>query len=216
MNKPLVSIILPVYNQSHLISRAIHSVLKQTSPNWELIIVNDGSTDQIFNTVIKFLHNKKIKYFSLPHQGMAKTIDFGFIQTCNDFITTIDADDYYKPQHLQENINYIMQNPQADLVMSKAEIIGDKYVVDLEKHGRLIHLDHCSIGGTFFIKKHVFQAVGGHSSTTQYGADYFLLQKIKKAGFFIHSINSRTYVYDRTSQNTITKNKEQQIKAQQI
>ena len=60
--EPLVSIILPTYNRCHTIPRAINSVLNQTYTNWELIIVDDGSTDGTKNLLRELIHDKRIKY----------------------------------------------------------------------------------------------------------------------------------------------------------
>lgn len=203
--RPVVSIILPVYNQAKTLDRAVKSVLKQTFANWELIIVNDGSTDKTILVASLWLkQDPRIKFFDRPHFGVSKTINLGVTKAQGKIVTVLAADDYYLPEHLANNLDFFKKNPQADLVMSLAKILGSKFVVDIERPGKIIHLDKCVLGGTFFVKKEVFQAVGGRSVAYQFGTDYHFSNAIEKMGFNIHKRRTRTYVYDRTGKKSIT------------
>lgn len=210
-HNPAVSIILPVYNQGISLTRAIESVLQQTFSDWELIVVNDGSNDSSAIVAKKFAElYPQIKFLDKKHHGVSAAINTGVAHANGLFVTTLGADDYYKPEHLQDNLDYIKNHPEVDLVMAKTEIIGSPYVVDLEKPGKMIHLDECAIGGTFFVRRSIFLEVGGRQSI-QYGTDYFFAQKVAEAGFLILKRDSRTYVYDRTGSVSITKSEEVQL-----
>jgi len=207
-NCPFISVILPVYNQGKFLAHAIDSVIQQTSSDWELIIVNDGSSDHSLDVAKKYLKSySKIKLLDIKHSGVSKAINSGFSVSTGSYITTLGADDYYKPNHLMDNSNFLKNNQNIDLLMSKVEVIGSPYVVDIETPGQMIHLDECAIGGTFFVKRAVFKKVGGRPPV-QYGTDYQFVQKVIKASFKIHKRSSRTYVYDRTGESSITKDQE--------
>ncbi len=87
------SVIIPTYNNEKTISRAIDSIINQTYPNWELIIVDDGSTDNTEQKVQPNLRNPKIKYFKQPNSGVAIARNTGFQYSTGEFIVFLDSDD---------------------------------------------------------------------------------------------------------------------------
>lgn len=110
MNKPLVSIILPTYNRGHLLPRAIKSILAQTYQNFELIVVDDVSTDNTKEVVANF-KDKRIKYIRLNYKknefscGAAKARNVGIKNSEGKFVCFIDSDDVYLPQKLEKQVN---------------------------------------------------------------------------------------------------------------
>ena len=209
---PSISIILPVFNRAEFLSRAIESVLQQTISDWELIVVNDGSTDNSVEVAKKYAsEHPQIICLDLKHEGVSSAINSGFARSRGQYITTLDSDDYYKKNHLEDNLKYLQLNPEIDLLMAKTEIIGSPLVVDIENPGKMIHLDECAVGSTFFVKRNVFAEVGGRPPI-QYGADYYFLQNVLKAGYVVKKLDARTYVYDRTGDDSITKTEESLVK----
>lgn len=210
-----MSIVLSVYNHGALLGRAIESVLAQTTGDWELVIADDGSTDDSREVAEGYAGRcPQIALLGLRHGGLAAAINAAFRVTTGAFLTTLDADDYYRGDHLRDNIRYLGEHPEADLIMSKAEVLGDPYVVDLEEPGKLIHLDRCAIGGTFFVRRAVFEAVGGMPAI-QFGMDYHFARKVEAAGYELQRRDARTYVYDRTRGGSMTKTAELQMRAGQ-
>ncbi len=208
MTEPTVGIVLPVYNQGDLLARAIKSVLKQSSKDYQLVIVNDGSTDNTLTVAEAFVKkNSNIKLISIQHSGASQAINSGARLLKTAYLTTLDADDYYKPKHIEYNIKYLKKHPEVDLCMSKTKIIGGQYVVNLENQNEMIHLDNCAIGGTFFVRRNVFDAVGGRPIVA-YGNDYFFVKNVRNHGFIVKERSTRTYVYDRTGHDSITKTEE--------
>jgi glycosyltransferase involved in cell wall biosynthesis len=110
----LVSIIIPTYNRAHLIAETIQSVLAQTHPHWELIIINDGSTDST-EEVIKSFDDSRIQYYYLDHgNGMIDRLrNFGMNKAKGKFITLLDSDDVLKPNKLEIQIRLLNKYPQA-------------------------------------------------------------------------------------------------------
>tara|TARA_Y100000385_G_C12996271_1_gene595079 strand:- start:86 stop:1024 length:939 start_codon:yes stop_codon:yes gene_type:complete len=107
LKQPLISVIIPVYNRAHSISKSIQSILNQTYQNFEIIVVDDGSTDDIL-TALKAFDN--IKYIKLPNnQGQANARKVGCNQSKGDFICSLDSDDTWKDMFLEESLRYMIK-----------------------------------------------------------------------------------------------------------
>jgi glycosyltransferase involved in cell wall biosynthesis len=123
--KPLVSIILPVFNGESTIKQAIESIVNQTFTDWELVIIDDGSTDETCN-IIQSIDNQKIKYHIINHGGIARALNFGIKLSEGEFICRMDADDICDPKRLELQYQYLMQNDQVGVVSSLVEYSGDR------------------------------------------------------------------------------------------
>jgi glycosyltransferase involved in cell wall biosynthesis len=210
---PLVSVLLSVYDHGALLPRAIESVLAQTTGEWELVVANDGSTDDSRDVAMAFAaRHAAVRLLDLEHRGLAATVNAAARVAAGRYFTALDADDFYERDHLAENLRYLAAHPVVDLVMSTARVIGDPWVVDLERPGELIHLDDCAIGGTFFVKREVFEAVGG-MPPVGFGMDYNFARSVREAGFRVAKRAARTYVYDRSLGGGMTKAAEARMTA---
>ncbi|MFT7558017.1 MAG: glycosyltransferase involved in cell wall biosynthesis, partial [Planctomycetota bacterium] len=177
---PTISIILCAYNMADSIANAIKSVLKQTYVDWELIIVDDGSTDLLKNVLSTFLDDSRVKYIYHTNRKLSLSRNTGILLARGTYITFIDADDMYAPEHLQSRIDYMQKNAHIDMIHSPVHIIGsteDQFVVDKEDPSSLIHVNNCTIGGTFFGKQHVFTSTG-FDPKQSWGIDYDLCKRI--------------------------------------
>lgn len=124
----LVSVVVPFYNAEKFLDTAIQSVLNQTYPNWELLLVNDGSTDDSVAIATKYVDNKKI--FLLTHANsenkgvsMSRALAIGISK--GDFISFLDADDYYEANKIEKQLDVFRENPSVVLVHSSANCIND-------------------------------------------------------------------------------------------
>lgn len=211
MKKPTISIILATYNRAPTLPRAIQSVLNQTFSNWELIIVDDESTDETTRVVESFLSDSRIRFVSQPHRGSAASKNFGASLASARLLTFLDSDDYYLPEHLAKQLDFADKHPEASLWHSNAEILGDRFVIDMRDKQSLIDLDECVIGATFFIHKKVFLEHGGFP-LVQSGYDYTLAEMLRTKGFNLIKSKDRTYVYDRTGAHSMSKDFAKTIK----
>ena len=202
---PTVSIILPTYNRGFTISRAIESVIGQTYTAWELLIIDDGSADATKNIIGTFLKSDpRISYHRQKNIGSVAARQKGLKHALGRVITFIDSDDYYLPKHLEINLELLKKNPQLDMILGKAKILGDRYVPDMTDLNKKIHLDKCALYGTFFLKNKIFKKIK-KLPRSQIGADHLLHQLIIKYGFLTYKNTRRTYVYDRTLPDSVTK-----------
>lgn len=100
---PLVSIIIPTYNRAHFLKEAINSVLSQTYKNWELIIVDDGSTDNT-SEVVRGFADKRIVYLKQENMGAPVARNRGIKESKGEYIAFLDSDDIWLPQKLQRQL----------------------------------------------------------------------------------------------------------------
>lgn len=199
----LVSIILPTYNRGYIIRRAIDSVFSQTYTNWELIIVDDGSTDDTFEKVNDYLNsNNMLKYIKQSNSGLALARNVG-IKISNGFlITFLDSDDEYLENHLELRVNFLNLNRDIDLIYGGVKVIGDPYVPDKNNLSKKIHLDECVVGATFFGKKYVFEKLQGFKPIS-YSEDSEFLERAMK-NFKVAKLDFQTYIYNREQTDSIT------------
>lgn len=117
------SIIIPVYNREKFIRKCLDSVLKQTYDNYEVIIVNDGSTDNSENIIKEFTQNdKRFKLYNKKNSGVADTRNFGVNKVTGDYILFLDSDDYYEV-NLLKTLN--KQIDGEDIIKFKCQLVDD-------------------------------------------------------------------------------------------
>jgi glycosyltransferase involved in cell wall biosynthesis len=114
-DNPLVSVVMPAYNAGLFITDAITSVLNQTHSNVELIVVNDGSTDNT-EACIQLIGDSRIHYFSQPNAGVSAARNKG-IEVCNgQFLCFLDADDVMPPNSIKARLDVFRENPHLEFV----------------------------------------------------------------------------------------------------
>ena len=121
-----ISIIVPVYNSSKTIERCLNSLVNQTIKDIEIIIVNDGSTDNTETIIKEYEKNYKdiIKYYFKENEGVAKARNFGIEKAKSDYILFVDADDYIDIHLIEYLKPYIDKN--IDLIKFKLQRVNDK------------------------------------------------------------------------------------------
>lgn len=110
MIEGMVSIIMPSWNTGRLIAESIQSVIEQTYPNWELLIVDDCSTDNTDEVVEKF-HDERIRYFhNESNSGAALTRNYALQKARGEWIAFLDSDDLWMPEKLEHQLNFMQEN----------------------------------------------------------------------------------------------------------
>jgi glycosyltransferase involved in cell wall biosynthesis len=129
--EPLVSIVLPTFNRADLLPKSIDSVLSQTYSRWELIVVDDRSTDDTPAIVRDYMNlSPKIKYLRNNHkQGCAGARNQGREAANASFIAFIDSDDTWKPHHLSAIMKQYADNPDLDWIYADSEIVENGVVI---------------------------------------------------------------------------------------
>ncbi|TXE19004.1 glycosyltransferase family 2 protein [Psychroflexus gondwanensis] len=124
------SVVIPLYNKANYIQNCLESVLKQTHKEFEVILVNDGSTDGS-ETVVQRFQDSRIRLVHQENKGASAARNKAISLAKHEWIALIDADDYWYPNHLEELQNTIEQFPKADVVCNNYEILLEK---DYVKH----------------------------------------------------------------------------------
>ncbi len=120
MNAPLVTVLVPVYNAEKYLSQALESIINQTYKNLEILIINDGSTDNSHNIILEFAaRDKRIKYITQKNQGVARTLRLGVEQAQGLLIRRHDADDMSLPHAIEEQVSFLLSHPEAGAVATQ-------------------------------------------------------------------------------------------------
>jgi glycosyltransferase involved in cell wall biosynthesis len=195
---------MSVYNTDFvLVKRAIDSVLKQNFQDFELIIIDDGSQNNSQNLILDYAvaNEDKITYLRHKNCSQSESINRGILLTNSEFITVIDADDEYKPNHLELCLSEIKS---LDLIASTTETIvnheSDYYVPDRFNTNEVVHVDDCILFATLFGKKEVFTSLNFHD---MYGADAHFYERAEQQ-FMVQKLDLRTYIYYRNNPDSVS------------
>lgn len=121
--EPLVSVLLPTFNGGEKLLIAVHSILDQTYKNFELLILDDGSSDNSIDLVKRNFSDKRILIFSDGlKRGLAGILNYGVWMSKGLYIARMDADDISFPNRLELQVNHLINNSSLDLVASRAVI----------------------------------------------------------------------------------------------
>ena len=120
---PLVSVIIPAFNSAKHLPCAIESALSQTYRNTQIIVIDDGSTDDTKNVIHTFID--KITYLRKNNGGPASARNYGIEKACGEYIAFLDADDYWLPEKLRDQVEFLALNPELKIVHTNAWIIEE-------------------------------------------------------------------------------------------
>ena len=205
---PYFSIVIPVYNKEKFVVKTIESVLSQTFTDYEIIIVNDGSTDQSEAKISVFKDNR-IKYYSKKNEGVAQARNFGIEKATADYICFLDADDYWYHTFLKTMRRYSSELPEQKVFATAIEIetknktIPAHYSIPSTSDFEIVNFfdasqKECALWtSSVCIHKSVFEKVGDFDTKIKHGEDTELWIRIglQFPIVFIRKILAR-YVYD--------------------
>jgi glycosyltransferase involved in cell wall biosynthesis len=170
-NHPVVSVVLPVYNGATYLKESIESILKQSFSNFELIIINDGSTDDSAEIITSFT-DRRIKYIAQKNHGLAKTLNRGIALAKGKYIARQDQDDRSFPTRLAKQVTHLESHPDCGLVGTWATIweettdtgkVHRHPADDLTLRFELL-FDNPFVHSSVMLRKTVFKTVGLYST----------------------------------------------------
>lgn len=180
-----ISVIIPVYNRAHLIGKAVASVLRQTFAPQEVIVVDDGSSDQLNLALSKF-KDKRLKLVRQEHQGVSAARNSGIRLSSSSWVAFLDADDFWLPTKLEKQVKFHQQN--QDILISQTNEVWlrdgrrvqpKKYHQKLEGDIFMPSLARCLISpSAVLIHKQVFNNVGLFDEQLPACEDYDLWLRI--------------------------------------
>ncbi len=126
MSTPLVSILMTIYNHRRYLEQSIESIKKQTYKNWELIAIDNGSTDGSQKILLNFKHKKIRSFFLKKNIGRTKCLNLGLKKCKGKFIAILDSDDISHKDRLNFQINEFRKDKNLWLLATNFEFIDDK------------------------------------------------------------------------------------------
>lgn len=172
-SNPLVSIIIPCYNQEEFIADALQSVYEQTYDNWECIVMNDGSVDSSEKEILKWIDkDKRFKYFYKENSGVADTRNQAVSHAQGEYILPLDGDDKLNKHYIEKALNIFRQNADTKLVYSDPILFGAKNdIINTVDYSFTTILYENMIPCTALFRKEDFNKTSGYRSNMTYGLE---------------------------------------------
>lgn len=200
-DKPIISAVIPCYNNAKYVGKSIQSLLGQTLVPDEIIVVDDGSTDNSWDVIQEMANNHpRITAFrNDKNLGIPKTRNrlIREMKSNTDYMVILDADDFSSLDRIELQINYLEQNPEYVLIGSDLGIVNEKG----EKIGfreyphehkeilkKILHFNPFA-QSSLVVRTKIFKDVGVYDEKLQRVQDYDLWIRILKAGYKVHNIN---------------------------
>lgn len=206
--KKLVSIILPTFNGANYIKESIESILDQSYKNWELIIVNDCSTDDTLKIISDYsAKDSRIKIISNNiNQKLPQSLNIGFEEANGEYYTWTSDDNAFKPDAIKFMVEYLEKNPDTDLISCDFDIISEDGVFqnkfsDLVKDRNPLQLAiQCNVGACFMYRKETAGKVGLYNPELFCAEDYDYWCRLALAGRIAYC-NENLYKYRKNSKS---------------
>lgn len=204
----MLSIIVPCFNSEKTLADTLQSIVVQSFQNWEAIIINDGSPDNLENIALEFVKSdQRFKYFKKENGGLASARNFGIKKSKGNYILPLDSDNKIRPNFVETALRIFDQNTSLGVVYGDANYFGieeglwkvgpfDKY--RLLKHN---YIDACSL-----IKKEIFDNVGLYDQNLPHQGheDWDLWLRIVASKHTFYYLEEVTFDY-RVSNNSMIK-----------
>jgi len=193
----LVSVIIPCYNQGKYLDEAVQSVLKSSYENFEVIIVNDGSTDDYTNNLLAHYNKPKCTVITTPNNGLAEARNICINQARGEYILPLDADDRISPEYIDEAVSLLDNDKNLGIVYCKVKYFGIKnsewklppYSLNRILRGNIIF---CSA----FFRKADWKRVGGYKKEMMFGCqDWEFWLSLIESGVKVYQIPKIHFYY---------------------
>lgn len=154
MNQPKISIVIPVYNGADYMREAIDSALKQSYSNCEVVVVNDGSSDNGATEAIALSYGDKIRYFSKPNGGVATAFNLGIEQMTGDYFCWLSHDDCYLPDKVRHQVDLIQ-------TLDPMTILYGGYILHYQDQNTRVPIDFSNVYAQEDLNKSLFPVFRG-------------------------------------------------------
>lgn len=216
LQQPKISIVMPAYNSGLLILDSINSVMSQTYKNWELIVIDDGSSDNTFELVYELsTQDSRIKPFRQRNQGIGATRNNGYKYASGTWLAFLDHDDLWHPKKLENQINASISEPACGVIFSGGWFFYNSDISNLTEYR--------TISGTFrydemylkqleenyvatlsiMVKRSLLEEIGpwDERKLIQGCDDYDYLFRMAKAKATFHGVKEHLFYYRKHDNN---------------
>lgn len=194
--KPLVTIVIPVYNGAEFLAEAIQSALDQTYEAIEIIVVNDGSNDGGATECVAQSFGDAIHYFSKTNGGVASALNLAILEMSGDYFSWLSHDDLYSKEKIERQIMALLASPEREtIVYSNYSIFSDNPATDIPVHLKEISpkqfrcwltLESALHGCTLLIPRAALETCGGFNEALRTTQDYDLWFRLAETYQFLH------------------------------
>ncbi len=194
---PRVSLIIPCYNQGSFVNEAVCSVLEQTFQDFEIIIVNDGSTDNETNQLLQDYNRPKTRVVTTENQGLAAARNNGIKSAQGSYILPLDADDRIGPTYIEQAVQLLDDQEQLGIVYCRAQLFG---TVDTEWLLPEFSLEQMLLDNVIFcsamFRRSDWQQVEGYDEALLHGwEDYDFWLSLLEMGRKVYRIPEVLFYY---------------------
>ena len=222
-----VSMVMATYNRASLLPQTVNAILDQAPVNFELIIVDDASTDNSLAVLNEF--SQKFPCICVIHlpenSGPGAARNAGMAQATGDYIAIMDDDDIPHPERISRQYAYLEKNPESDLVFSPVTWVDehgnplgvfpgivqrDKFPSDPKEVFQLLYLESNKVvNGTAMFRRTTYEQIGGYPNYPWVGEDWFWFMKMTASGYHIAAISEPLlYVRRGKNHNNLMRNKQ--------
>ena len=182
----LVSVVVPCYNQAHFLGEAIESVLAQTYPRFEIIVIDDGSTDNTSEVAGRY---RGVRCIRQDNQGLSAARNSGLRNSEGEYVVFLDADDRLLPEALQAGLECLKAYPECAVAFGPYRIIASdgsflkqrrQPVVDKDSYAALLQRNNIGVPAVVMYRRAVFASVGGFDSSVDASADADMYLRIAR------------------------------------
>ncbi len=209
---PLVSVIIPVYNGAKTLMKTLGSLQAQTFQDFEVVVINDGSTDETVSLLTE-VDDPKIHVFSYENGGLPTARNRGIERARGEFLTFLDADDCWDQHKLQDQLEALRNAPEAGVVYSGTAFIDesdrllfarDEAYASGDIYPQLLIRNFISSGSNILLRREVAEAVGGFDPTLKSVEDWdYYLRLAAKVPF---AVVPKLQIFYRQSSSSMTAN----------
>ncbi len=210
---PKISVVIPAYNAMYYLPDTLDNLLKQTYDDFEVIIVNDGSSDSIEKWFSQ-LQDKRIKLICQENQGLAGARNTGIIHAKGEYLAFLDADDLWEPTKLEKQVRILEESPEVRLVYTWVEYVNEtgqstgrvlKHIAEGNVWEKLIECNLIECGSVAMVRRRCFDDVGIFDKNLEsFVEDWDMWLRI--AFRFPFKVVKEVLVYYRQHSNSTSKN----------
>jgi GT2 family glycosyltransferase len=208
---PIISVVIPTYNAERTILNTVESVQKQTFSDIEILLINDGSTDQTLD-LIQHISDQRLKIFSYENAGLPVTRNRGVSHAAGEFISFIDADDLWTPDKLELQLLALQQHPEAGVAYSWTSYFIDGQETSIfpydsislngNVYSKILVNNFVASGSNILVRRKVVESLGGFEPTLRACEDWdFYIRLAAKWDFVVVPKHQILY---RQSSNAMT------------
>lgn len=216
--KPKISVLISVYNGEKYIEQALKSIYNQTYQDFEVVIVDDGSTDRTAEIVFKMKDSRTFIYRNSENKGLTKSLNIGLKLCRGEYIARMDADDISRPQRFEKQIEFLKEHPDCivlgcwcDRIDSNGQIHGayDRRPTKPADIKRRLLYGNCIAHPTAMALRALLMEVGGYNEKYAYAQDHDLWLRLSERGQ-IYNLDEYLVGLRFWPENITAKEKEQQ------